>query len=269
MRYNYNSNNYIISKSEPSDSLAQSTILSFDTNTCTTSARGEIDLGVDLGQVQLATTGIINHNLQNDSIKSDVLMSIDFFLNEKLLDYFAKSINDRPGLGPVDYTRERYKNSLLDWLGRDRGNELLNELSLLGGYQNFPDEFNHTLLLTDLKMKWNQERGSYQSIGKIGIGNINDRTVNKMVNGHLEIVKRRGGDTFTFYVEFDSNAYFFFYYNRGLMQVMAGPSFEEFNNKIRKLRPKKRRLKVKSGPRYEFTLGQYRLVRNFLDAINE
>ena len=128
-------------------------------------------------------------------------------------------------------------------------------------------EFNHTLFLTDLKLKWNPDRGSWQSVGPIGIGNINDQSVNKMVNGHLELVKRRSGDTFTFYVEFDSRSYFYFYYNRGLLQVFAGPTFEDFNNRLRDIKPRKRRLKTKSGPKYEFALGQYRLVRNFLDDI--
>ena len=161
----------------------------------------------------------------------------------------------------------------MTWLGAERGKELLDELRLMGSFRKIPDEFNHTIFFTDLKLKWNQERGSYQSIGKIGIGNIYGQPVNKLVNGHLELMKRRSGDTFTLYVEFGSNAYFYFYYNRGLMQVFAGPPFEDFNNIVRDLNPRKRKLsggllKRTDGPRYEFALGQFRLVRNFLDEIN-
>jgi hypothetical protein len=217
----------------------------------------------------MSTTGTIQHNLVNDSILSDQIMLVDFFLDDKLLDIFAEKVNDKTSLMPVDYTRENYKTSVLDWLGKDRGQELLDELSLMGGFRKVPDEFRHTLFFTDLKMKWNSERGSYQSVGKIGIGNINNKSVNKLVDGHLEIVKSRGGDSFTFYVAFDTNSYFFFYYNRGVMQVLAGPSFEEFNNRLRDIKPKKRRLKTKSGPKYGYALGQYALVRNFLNAIND
>lgn len=269
IRFDYTSDQYIIQQAQLTDSLPNGPTLTFDRNTCTTSARGEMDLGVNLEPLQISTTGTIQHNFANDSILSDQIMVVDFFLDDKLLDIFAEKLNDKTSLMPVDYTRENYKTSVLDWLGKDKGQELLDELSLMGGFRKVPDEFRHTLFFTDLKMKWNSERGSYQSVGKIGIGNIDNKSVNKLVDGHLEIVKSRGGDSFTFYVAFDTNSYFFFYYNRGVMQVLAGPSFEEFNNRLRDIKPRKRRLKTKSGPRYEYALGQYGLVRNFLNAIND
>ncbi len=267
--YDYVQNQYLIWSGSLQDSVQAETVLSFDRDKCLTKGTGPLDLGLDLGQLKLITTGEISHDMVNDSIFSDQVMAVDFFLDEKLLSNFANSINNTLGLQPVNYSRQSYKYSIINWLGKEKGQELLNELSLMGSFRKVPEEFNHTLLLTDLKMKWNPVRGSYQSVGKIGIGNIQDQSVNKLVDGHLELVHRRGGDTFTLYVELDPNSYYYFYYNRGLMQVLAGPANENFNNRVRDIKPKKRRMKSKAGePRYEFALGQFRLVRTFLDEIN-
>ena len=267
--FDYELGQYVIWSGNSQVIPEDETVIKLDRDNCITSARGKLDLGVDLGQLKLQTAGEMNHDLVNDSIYSNMIMTADFFLDEKLLNIFVESLNSQPGLSPVDYSRPEYRRSLISWLGQDRGQEIINELSLMGSFRKIPEEFNHTLFLTDLKMKWNSTNGSYQSVGKIGIGNIGEQSVNKLVDGHLEIVHRRGGDTFTLYVEFDSNSYYFFYYSRGLLQVMAGPTNEKFNNRVRSIKPKKRRMKTPSGePRFSFALGQYRLIRNFLDNLN-
>jgi len=267
--FDYELGKYVVWSGNSETLPEDETVLMLDREKCVTSGKGMLDLGLDLGQLKIITSGEINHKQVSDSLYADLTMAVDFFLDGKLLDNFSKSLNDQPGLEPIDYTRDEYKNAIYQWLGKERGEELMNELSLMGSYREIPEEFNHTLFLTDLKLKWNPDKGSYQSVGKIGIGNVLDQPVNKLVDGHLELVHRRGGDTFTLYVEFDQNSYFFFYYSRGLLQVMAGPTNEKFNNRVRAIKPKKRKMKTKSGEqRFEFALGQYRLIRNFLDGLN-
>ncbi len=239
VRYDYDQGQYIIGAVSLKDTLQPEPVISLDRNNCLATGTGILDLGLDFGRVEMLTSGEISHDLLSDSIYSDLVMAVDFFLDDKLLANFANTLNSKGGLKPIDYSRRSYKNSIINWLGKERGQELLDELSLMGSFRKVPEEFNHTLLFTDLKMKWNPGRGSYQSVGKFGIGNVQDQSVNKLVDGHLELVHRRGGDTFTLYIEFDTNSYFFFYYNRGLMQVLAGPAYENFNNWLRAIIPKR------------------------------
>lgn len=237
-----------------------------DRDNCIVRAEGRMDLGIDLGRMKIDAAGSTLHDLKTDSVFLHTVLSLDFFMSDKALAYMTKELNNFTRTQAVNYSDQGLRRSLLYYLGSESGQEILNQLSLTGGFRKLPAEFNHTFLFTHLDLKWNPDRGSYQSVGKIGIGNIQDKAINKLFNGNLEIVHRRGGDTFTMYLETDPGSYFFFYYSRGLMQVLAGPKYEKFNNIIRDTKEVKRKLPSEGDdPSYQYYLGQYRLVRNFLN----
>lgn len=237
-----------------------------DRDNCMVRAEGKMNLGIDLGRIKIDAAGSTLHDLKTDSVFLHSVLSLDFFMSDKALGYMAKELNNFTQAQAVNYSDQSLRRSLLYYLGSESGQEILDQLSLTGGFRKLPTEFNHTFLFTQLDLKWNPDRGSYQSVGKIGIGNIQDKAINKVFNGNLEITHRRGGDTFTLYIETDPGSYFFFYYSRGLMQVLAGPKYEKFNNIIRDTKEGKRKLPSEGdGPSYQYYLGQYRLVRNFLN----
>ena len=78
-----------------------------------------------------------------------------------------------------------------------------------------------TMVLTDVHLKWNEETESFQSFGKIGIGNIGEKQVNKLVDGHIEMQRKRSGDVLSIYLEAGKDNWFFFNYKRGLMQAYS------------------------------------------------
>lgn len=244
---------------------ADGPILSFNANTCKTEAKGPLNLGVDLGQVKLNAAGKLVHDLRKDSIKASVIMTLDFFFDPKILDYMAGSINNAAGLEPVNYSDPAFRDAFKDLLGRNKGDELLKQISLIGKWRKLPDELLHTFVFTDVRFTWNTETGSYQSTGKIGIGNIMGESINKKVNGFMEITHRRGGDALTMYLEIDRQNYFFLTYSRGVMQCVAGPGFEKFNTMIRST--KETNLKEKTEPgesEYQYYIGTYQQVQEFL-----
>lgn len=237
-----------------------------DRDNCMVRAEGRMNLGIDLGRMRIDAAGSTLHDLETDSVFLHSVLSLDFFMSDKALGYMARELNNFTQAQAVNYSDQSLRRSLLYYLGSESGQEILDQLSLTGGFRKLPEEFNHTFFFTQLDLKWNPERGSYQSVGKIGIGNIQDNAINKVFNGNLEITHRRGGDTFTLYIETDPGSYFFFYYSRGLMQVLAGPKYEKFNNIIRDTKDAKRKLPPEGDdPSYQYYLGQYRLVRNFLN----
>lgn len=246
------------------------TELQLGRNDCVIRGEGPLSLGIDLGQMSLKAAGTAQHDLSKDSLSFQTVLGVDFFLNDKALEFMAKELNNFSKARAVNYSDPGFRRSLLFYLGNEIGTELLNQLSLTGGFKKFPEEMNQTILFTQLQLKWNPDRGSYQSVGKIGIGNISNKPVNKFFDGKLEITHRRGGDSFTLYLETEPGSYFFFNYSRGLMQVLAGPKYEKFNEMIRDTKEDKRKLSVSgSAAAYQYYLGQYRLVRNFLDEITE
>ena len=240
-------------------------IIQLDVNTCQTEAKGLLNLGVDLGQVKIKGAGRITHDLKKDSITGSLMLTADFFFDPKILDYMSKSINEAKGLEPVNYADQIFRETFKDLVGRAKGDELLKQISQTGKWKKLPSELLHTIVFTDVNFKWNSETGSYQSTGKFGISNIMEAPVNKKVNGNLEIVHRRGGDSFTVYIEIDRQNYFFFTYSRGVMQCVAGSGFEKFNEMIRSTSESK--LKEKTAPgevEYQYYIGTYDQVRSFV-----
>lgn len=259
----------LASTEKMADPEADGPILILDPNTCTTEGTGPLTLGVDLGQVKMNGAGKLIHDHQKDSITGSVILTLDFFIDPKILDFMSKSINDAAGVEPVNYGDPAFRESFMDLLGRIQGEELLKQISLIGKWRKIPDELMHTLVLSNVRFKWNPETGSYQSTGKIGISNIMGESINKKLNGYFEVVHRRGGDALTLYMEIDRQNYFFLTYTRGVMQCVAGPGFEKFNTMIRGTKEGNRRLKTEPGQtEYQYYIGTYGQVAEFLRRFN-
>jgi hypothetical protein len=130
-----------------------------------------------------------------------------------------------------------------------------------------PLEVQHTLNLTDLKLRWNRKTNSYQSIGKIGIGNIYNNNVNRMVDGFVEITRKRSGDYMDLYLKLDDQNTYYFGYTRGVMQVFSTNT--DFLASIRKLTLKQRVMEVpKNETSYIFMIASDSKVNNFKRSYN-
>ncbi len=266
--FDYDTESYLIAENRPNNGTALIPRTSLGRNNCVVDGEGKINFGVDLGQVTLQSAGTLSHELTSDSVTLNTMTGIDFFMNDKAMNYVAKSLNSINGARPINYSDIMTQRALLHFTGQNEGEKILNQLSLMGGFKKLPALFEHSILFSKLDLAWNNERGSYQSVGQIGISNIMDKPVNKLFNGHLEISHRRGGDSFTLYIETSPGNYFFFYYNRGLLQVLASPEFEKFNEMVRSTKESKRKSSAEGSVPYQYYIGQYRLVRSFLDQFN-
>jgi hypothetical protein len=259
----------LASPQKKADPEADGPLLTLDANKCVTEGSGLLDFGVDLGQVKLAGAGKLVHDLVQDTVTGTSIMAVDFFFDPKLLAYMAKAINDAPGLEPVNFSDQSFRQAFRSLVGRETGDELLKQISLTGKWKKTPDELMHTMVFTDVRFSWNPETGSYQSNGKIGVGNILGEPINRKVDGYIEIVHRRGGDVLSVYLSTDSRNYFFFTYSRGVMQCVAGTDYEKFNEGIRNTKEGKRTVKVEPGEtEYQYYIGTYAIVSQFLRRFN-
>ncbi|MBN8697008.1 MAG: hypothetical protein J0L87_10795 [Bacteroidetes bacterium] len=229
--------------------------LSLNTSTCKVYGEGKIDLGGDFGQVKVESFGSAVHFLVPDSVIFDMIMSIDFFFDGSAIDKMADQIAGMTELKPTDFSRPVFEKGMREMLGKEQADKLISQLNLYGSYKKFPDELRKTLVLSDLKMKWNKDTRSYTSNGKIGIANIDKTQINKYVDGRVEIVKKRGGDILNIYLEMDSGNWYYFNYTRGTM--LAVSSNEAFNTVLKELKPDKREKagdKDKKEPNYYFNV---------------
>lgn len=241
--YNKNAKKYIVA--ERSKHLNPDTtgkLVSLQTDFCLQHGEGPINLGIDLGQVKLTQSGSVNHLLDKNEIKTELLMALDFFFSEAALDTLVSEIQSERSLDPMSITSSFFEKNMYELVGKTDYNEFNNQLMLYANEAKLPKSTQHTFLLGNIKFKWNTETGSYLNYGKIGIATINNKPVNKYVDGYLQILKRRSGDLMKFYFELPNKDYYYFTYSRGVMQALSNN--QDFVNAIQSLKNKARKLKT-------------------------
>jgi hypothetical protein len=221
-------------------------------NYCKMYGEGKIELSKDLGQLDMAAYGNATHQFREDSTIFDMILYFDFFFDENALEVMGKNMVAFKGLTPVDYTRPVFEKGLREMLGKEEADKLLSQLNLYGSFKKLPDQLKKTLYITDVKFRWDKNTNSFVSIGQIGVGSIDKIQVNKMLDGQIEIVKKKGGDVINIYLEMDANNWYYFNYSRGSMLSVS--SNNNFNNVLKDLKPDKRKNEVKGKADFNFNI---------------
>lgn len=236
--------------------------LSLNTEACKSYGEGKLGFGINPGQVSMQTVGNVTHDVKTNKVEMDVMMLIDFFFENKLIDDMGKTMAENAVGDPTDYDRETYQRGLRELIGADAADKLISAITLTGQFKRFPSELEKNLFLTDVKLRWNPETQSYQSYGKIGIGNIGKRQVNVKVKGKVEIVTGRVPEI-NIYLEADNDTWYYFKYSRNIMAAYS--SLDEFNTTLTDLKTDKRKLKVEKGQApYTFMVGSKRRKEEFM-----
>lgn len=254
LNYDEKTRKYIIAdKKKIKDNINPGNMLSFHREYCTMFGEGELNFGVDLGQIEMTNYGTISHNIPMNKVLIETVMTLDFFFPENLLKEMGDTVSSASNLKPVKQTNKAYSKYLTHKLGLEESMKIQSEIQLYGGMKKFPKELEHAIVLNQLTMKWNPVTKSYKSIGLVGVGNIFDIQVNKQVKGYVEVAKKRTGDMLNIYIEINSHNWYFFSYQREVLQAYS--SNDEFNDFIEEMKPKKKKLKVsKKEAQYEFYL---------------
>ncbi len=163
-------------------------------------------------------------------------------------------VNAGEGLFPLFLKKE---------LGAERSALLITEMNLYGQMKKVPKEIEHTLLFSDLSLRWDPASHSFISQGKIGLGYIGGTAVNKYVDGFVQIEKGRSGDAIHIYLEVNKKQWYFFSYRYGIMQVIS--SSDRFNIYLEELNPNKRILNPSSDTEYyEYVISTRRKQLDFV-----
>jgi len=243
--------------------------ISLDKENCFTYSEGKINLTSGLGRVVFDVYGNIENVFANGKTNIDAFIILDFFFSDNAMKIFTDNLELYTDLQPVDISRETYGKSLSEVIGIEAADKFISDLNLVGKVRGrFPEELQKTFVLSHVNMKWNSETKSYQSEGKIGIGNMKKNLVNKYVDGYVELVQRRGGDVLNLYFELDKGDWYFFSYQNRVMQAWS--SHKEFMQIITDEKPQNRKLKTDKGESpYSYYLSSERRVKDFLKKFQQ
>ncbi|MBN1252437.1 MAG: hypothetical protein JXA16_09885 [Bacteroidales bacterium] len=240
--------------------------MSFHKKLCLQIGEGKMDFGLNYGQVKLTPVGKIYQNLENYKTNLKVMMGVDFYFSEQALTFMAEKFNETQFSEPIDTEDLVYKSNFTELVGLKRSEQYANDAALLGKFSELPKEMLHSIFFTDVKFKWNKTRRAYVSEGQIGIGNINNQQINKLVDGKIEILNKKDGNVVTIYLEIDQFNWFFFTYKNETMKSVS--SYEDFNLIIANVKDKDRKSPLKNtDAEYIYFKGNKDTRENFLTDI--
>jgi len=221
MKYDPLAGEYIIASPEKLIDIDKSgSIVRFNPSECIIRGEGKLELGVELGQLRLLAAGKAINMVNENETSIDGIISLDFFMSEDAMEIIKQQADIIPGQ-PSDSTGYYRERGLVEMLGPERAASYRQQSESERRQGQLPEELNKTFVLSDVKMKWNKESRSYRSHGKLGIAYIDGVKIDKKFTGYLEITKRRSGDYLDFYIELDSDNWYYFGYTRGVMQTYS------------------------------------------------
>jgi len=237
---------------------------SLDRDNCFTYSEGKLNLTTGLGRVQFDVYGNIENVIATGKTDIDAFIILDFYFLDDAMKIFTDNLEKYNDLQPVDISSETYAKSLSSVIGIEAADKFISDLNLVGRVKGrFPEELQKTFVLSKVNLTWNSQTKSYQSFGKIGIGNMQKNLINKYVNGYVELVQKRGGDVLNVYFELDAGDWYFFSYQNRVMQAWS--SHKEFMQKITEVKPQNRKLKSDKGEApYSYYVSSERRVKEFL-----
>ncbi|HEY0978375.1 MAG TPA: hypothetical protein VGE21_12960, partial [Flavobacteriales bacterium] len=239
-------------------------LVSLNTDNCRLSADGHIVQGVDLGRVKADGYGTLDFRGDSGIVTTQLTMPIDFHFYENALEKMVADIMAYPEQKVVDVMKTPYEKSLREILGKEKSDKFISELSIKGEIKRLPDELLKTLVLADVKLRWNSEDEAWQSQGLLGLGTVGKKSVFRYLKGKVEFQRKRSGDTMTILLMLDDQTYWFFQYSRG--QMLTYSSNVEFNTMIGELKEDKTKLESKKDePAYNFMITNKQKVNAFRD----
>jgi len=124
--------------------------LSLNVDNCSVYGEGIVNLGADLGQIELKTAGRITH-YPNDSVNIELMGTLNFFFSDRLLKIMAKDLKVFDNITtPLDLSSPVLTKGLAEILGKEKSDRVISELNLYGEIKKYPDELEKTFVFTDL-----------------------------------------------------------------------------------------------------------------------
>jgi hypothetical protein len=239
------------------------TYVSLQKSDCGLSGQGQLNLAERMGQFKFAPVGKLSYKAQEEKLEMNLSIAIDFFFNDDALQKMETYLN-KQDLKPVDFATSNYEYAIRELMGLAESDKVISELSLSGALKRIPDAINKTLFISDITMVWDPVLESFVSRGDIGIASIGKKQFFRKVPGKIVVEKKASGDLVHIYLEVDESNWYYFTYNRGLLQAYS--SDKEWNNILMETKDDKRKMPgAKKEDDFTYMLGSKSKHNIFLD----
>lgn len=160
-----------------------SNILSLQLNTCELVGEGQIDLGINLGEIKIESYGKIKFEQKINKTLLFLSSKISIPLPSNLTERVSNKIKLNEELTPLDYkfNNEQIKKTLVCWTNRDQ-EDLLTDYAE-GKLRKMPNKLNNTFIISGLALESYSEKNAMQNSYKNGLISTNKKVGLISMNG--------------------------------------------------------------------------------------
>jgi hypothetical protein len=236
LKFSPDRNAYIIS-----DSLGQD-LLIWELDNCLASAVGDINLNLKTDKLKISLFGRLTQQKNTGQIEVQATATFDFFFDNSLLKKIASLVNAGMRTSPASVSTAPYFMQYLRQYLSDRDfNSIDRELSSFGAYTRVPTRLNHTVVLSDLSMKWEETLNAYISKGAVDMVSLGENVVNKKLKMIISISRSRKRDVVDLYIEPDAGTWIYGNITDNVLQITSSDNM--FNEYLETIKERKRKKK--------------------------
>lgn len=228
--------------------------IALHTESCSMNGDGEIELGMDFGEVDIDAVGIVNYDQNTGETSMSITAKYMMKIDKGLLQDVAERINDLEGLKPMDFNSTTLEQAMLQWddlktADDFRSKYTIDPTSIKKAPGTLGDAaFTITgIRLSSFKSDM-QQTGLITNVQSAVLVNMYGKPVMKYVPFrafYQQIYSGGGGDKFSALIDIPGGMDYMFSYEMikksGLMLINTGDS--EFSTALKDLKEDKRKSK--------------------------
>lgn len=261
LTYDQKKRQYAISRHEATDpDVYEGAVMTLNDSTGALNFRGKLNLINSNKDYTLAGAGLGYAKPDSAIYDLDAFLAFDINLPEKAVEAMGNDMaTNAKGLPEALVGSQAQLYKMAEFIGNKATLEYSNRKGNYTPLQKVSPKFLHTLVLSEVKLRWNEKFKAWYSVGKIGLVSIGKKDINAMIDGYIEIKRESTGDAVELYLEAEPQTWYYLKYQNNVMLAKAQHgSFDEIIG-----------LKAKgdynTATEYGFYLGDDQEVQTFLN----
>jgi hypothetical protein len=269
LQYNMDTKEFQIgSKEKLLNRSEKGNYLALHTESCSMHGEGQINLGMDFGDVEIDAVGIMNYNQASGKTDMNLTLRMNMALDKGVMEATAERINEIEGLKPMEFAPTTLEQAIVEWVDTKTADKIKSDFTIEGKVKKLPDALESTFVLSGIKLislddpKFN-EKGLVTNVESAVLVSIYGKPVMKYLPMNLvfqQVYSGSGGDKFGIYYSVPGgNEYFYDYVmekKEGTMRIITSDT--AMDEAINGMKPDKRK---KKNFAYEITTQRLNLAK--------
>ncbi len=227
--------------------------IALHTGSCSMNGDGVINLGMDYGDVQVESVGVVNYNQETGETSMNITARFDMPLDKGLMQDVAKRINEIEALKPMDFNSTTLEQAVIEWDDVKEADKLKDEYVRLGATKKLPESLTKAITITGLRLSSqtsskSQDKGLITNVESAVLVGMYEEPVMKYIPLRAffqQVYSKAGGDLFSMFINIPGGRDYFFHYSMekkdGTLRIKTGD--QELNGALTEMKEEKRKKK--------------------------